>query len=108
MHIEKKVGARIRALRDSAGLTQAQLGQLLPGNWSRQAVSSAEKGQRAFGVAELVEMATVLNVTVSDLVEDFPSGASSGLGRGLRAQVQLLRTELRRLDQALADVSDEK
>lgn len=72
MRVEELVGQRIRAQRGRLGLTQDQLGQRL-GNklgrsWSRQAVSAAEKGDRAFTAAELLAIAFTLEVSVGHLL----------------------------------------
>lgn len=68
MRVEQIVGRRIRDLRDSRGMTQDQLGtavgELLGKKWSRQAVSAAEAGNRAFTAVELVAIARSLHVYV--------------------------------------------
>jgi 8-oxo-dGTP diphosphatase len=70
--VEEVVGWQVRERREALGLTQEQLGRqlepLLGRPWSRQAVSAAEKGDRSFGAAELVALATALQTTVGDLL----------------------------------------
>jgi transcriptional regulator with XRE-family HTH domain len=77
LRIEEIVGDRVRARRDELGWTQAELGervgQHLGATWSRQSVSAAEKGKRAFPVAELVAFAHVLDVTISYLLMPPPN-----------------------------------
>lgn len=72
MRIEEIIGRRITVEREKLGLTQAQLGEHLQGllgrKWSRQAVSSAEKGRRVFAASDLVAFAAALDVTVDRLV----------------------------------------
>lgn len=72
MRIAEVIGERVRIRREELGLTQAALGQrvgdYLSQEWSRQAVSAAEKGKRAFAAAELVVFARVLGVTISYLM----------------------------------------
>lgn len=74
MRIEEVIGRWITEGRELAGMTQAQLGErvaeLLGGKaWSRQAISTAEKGHRAFVAAELVAFAVALNCHIEDLTE---------------------------------------
>jgi transcriptional regulator with XRE-family HTH domain len=72
VRVEQIVGSRMRERREELGLTQEHIGSqfepLLGRPWSRQAVSAAEKGDRSFAAAELVALAAVLHVTVSDLL----------------------------------------
>lgn len=72
MRVEEVVGWQIRERREALQLTQDQLGRQLAiylgRPWSRQAVSAAEKGDRSFGAAELVALATVLHTTIGDLL----------------------------------------
>lgn len=73
MEIEKIIGQWIAKGRESAGQTQAQLGDALQPYlgkaWSRQSVSAAEKGDRAFTAAELIAFSMVLGCTVETLLE---------------------------------------
>lgn len=66
------VGRRIQERRKSLPMTQDELGRrlgpLLGKTWSRQAVSLAESGQRAFTAAELVALATVLETPPTRLI----------------------------------------
>jgi transcriptional regulator with XRE-family HTH domain len=70
--IEQVIGLRMYHRREELGLTQEQVGQavgdLLGKAWSRQAVSAAEKGNRAFTAAELLAIAWALRTTVSWLL----------------------------------------
>jgi transcriptional regulator with XRE-family HTH domain len=88
MNIEGVIGSRIAAARDRRGMSQVELGkrlgEWLKGEWSRQAVWAAERGQRAFTAAELVAFAHVLDVAVDHLLTppievreiEMPSGAT--------------------------------
>jgi transcriptional regulator with XRE-family HTH domain len=84
VRVEKVVGRQVRERREVQGLTQEQFGKqlepLLGRPWSRQAVSAAEKGDRAFGAAELVALAVVLRTTVGDLLRPPVQDASAELG----------------------------
>jgi len=70
--IEVAIGANLARLREGQGLSQAQLGTSLGAYldkpWSRQAVSGAEKGRRAFTAAELIAMALALDVSIDFLL----------------------------------------
>lgn len=77
--IEEVIGERIRMARSTAGLSQEQLGHLLEPYlgrpWTRQAVSSAEKGGRDFTALELLGLAQVLDVHTAWLMTP-PAGAT--------------------------------
>lgn len=69
--IEEVIGTRIQQRREQLGLSQAKLGEMLTDTlgkpWSRQAVSLAEKGGRAFVAAELVALAEALDISIAQL-----------------------------------------
>ncbi|MFK3734060.1 helix-turn-helix transcriptional regulator [Streptomyces sp. NPDC088090] len=67
---EEIVGFKVARLREAAGLSQAQLGASMAKPWSRQAVSAAEKGRRAFTLADLTAVAAALNVSTASLLPD--------------------------------------
>lgn len=71
--LEEAVGANIRRMLERAGVTQEAFGQrlatYLESPWTRQAVSAATKGKRAFTAAELVTLAAVLDSTVFELLQ---------------------------------------
>ncbi len=87
MKPEKVIGKRIKAVRESRKMTQdalgTALGHWLKQAWPRQAVSGAERGERAFTGAELIALAHVLEINIGALLmppmdaEDIemPSGA---------------------------------
>lgn len=62
----KDMGARVRAAREAAGLSQQQLSELV--GVSRPGVSKIESGQRDVSAAELAVIATVVGLTVDDLL----------------------------------------
>jgi transcriptional regulator with XRE-family HTH domain len=72
MKIEEVIGGNIRRLRESADVTQEELGRrigaLTGKEWSRQAMSVAEKGGRAFPAAELLVLAHVLDANFWQLL----------------------------------------
>lgn len=71
MKIEEVIGSNMRRVREERGLSQTDLGQAIEPHqgraWSRQAVSAAEKGQRAFSAADLMALALVLDVSIPSL-----------------------------------------
>jgi transcriptional regulator with XRE-family HTH domain len=71
VRIEEIVGRRVRDIRERKDMTQADLGRavgpFLGRPWSRQTMSFAEQGRRAFTAAELVVLAHVLNTNIAML-----------------------------------------
>lgn len=117
--IEQVIGRAVRRWREFKGLTQTQLGQALAAQtgvpWSRQAVSAAEAGNRAFSASDLLALALTLGIefgqllSPEDLDEDefveLPSGEQLPArtlvdlyygkhGRGLRGSAPVLRSLL--------------
>jgi transcriptional regulator with XRE-family HTH domain len=72
MRVEDIIGQRIKDRRETMELSQEALGKLigeqLGREWTRQAVSAAEKGKRSFVAAELLAIAYVLGVSVGRLL----------------------------------------
>lgn len=70
--VRQIVGRNIVKLRTAAGLSQNDLGikleQWLESSWSRQAVSQAEQGKRAFGVDDLVALSVALDASLKQLL----------------------------------------
>ncbi len=68
MRIEEIIGAHVAELRAARNMTQTELGQrvahYIGQQWSRQAVSAAEHGGRAFVAAELLALAAILDTTI--------------------------------------------
>jgi transcriptional regulator with XRE-family HTH domain len=86
LYVEQAIGHRIREIREAKGMTQealgAELAVYLERPWSRQAVSAAEQGKRAFAAVELLALAQALDTPVVSLLRppvtattvDMPSG----------------------------------
>ncbi|MNE18709.1 anaerobic benzoate catabolism transcriptional regulator [compost metagenome] len=69
-HIDKPLGARLRALREDRGLTQAQMGQELgvsANQWGRH-----ESGENRVPAARLWQFCKAMNVDVAVLYEGLP------------------------------------
>jgi transcriptional regulator with XRE-family HTH domain len=89
VRIEEVIGLRIRHARklhpSRDPLSQAALGkkmeEYLGVEWSRQAVSYAEKGRRDFKAAELAALALALRVPLVTLIEP-PEGSTVELAEG--------------------------
>lgn len=107
MRLEEAIGRNVARLREVSGLSQAQLGDALAGYlgkpWSRQAVSAAEKGRRAFTAAELVSLALVLKTSLDLLM--LP-GAMGSHGSLLPGDAEITEREYERV--IVGEASDGK
>lgn len=65
--IYKKLGKRIKQLREPTGMTQAELAKKL--KISRPTISQIEKGQRRIPADELIKLAQIFNLDVNTLLE---------------------------------------
>jgi transcriptional regulator with XRE-family HTH domain len=76
---QKRLGARLRAIRQQQGLTLQQVEEVSGGRWKAVVVGSYERGDRAVSVAKLAELSEFYNVPVSELLpkEDLPASATS-------------------------------
>lgn len=72
MRVEEIIGMRMRQRREELDRTQEELGRelgvFLGKPWSRQSVSSAEQGKRAFTAAEIYAIANCLRMTFVSLL----------------------------------------
>ena len=68
----RRLGWRLCALRERAGLTQEELGELA--DLHRTYVGSVERGERNLRLANLLKLADVLGVDPGGLVEGLPYG----------------------------------
>ena len=102
VRLEQVIGHRMRDRREEMALTQEQAGQrigeLLGRPWPRQAVSAAEKGDRAFTAAELVAIAFALDTNVSWLLTPLAGGLGVEMPSGAAVdQTELVAAVLPRL-----------
>lgn len=76
---QKRLGARLRAIRQQQGLTLQQVEEMSEGRWKAVVVGSYERGDRAVSVAKLAELSDFYNVPVSELLpKEELSGAANG------------------------------
>lgn len=72
LEIEKKIGNKIRQLRERAGLTQEQLSanlQLRGCDITRSAVAKIEVGQRHIYPDEIILLKEILNTTYEEIFD---------------------------------------
>ncbi|MFE3202288.1 helix-turn-helix transcriptional regulator [Embleya sp. NPDC059237] len=102
MKIEQVIGRNARRLREARGLSQADLGRDVASHlghpWSRQAVSAAEKGRRAFTASDLLALSRVLDSTIPELLlpAERPQGPGIELGDGVYVAVEEYRDRVLR------------
>lgn len=73
---QRRLGDRLRAIRQQQGLTLQQVEELSGGQWKAVVVGSYERGDRAVSVSKLAELGEFYNVPVSELLpkDDAPAG----------------------------------
>lgn len=76
VEIPELVGSKVRHRRQQLDISQQELGvkvgDYLGEQWSRQAVSAAEKGGRAFAITEVAAFAAALDTNIRELVTPDP------------------------------------
>ena len=93
---QKRLGARLRAIRQQQGLTLQQVEEVSGGRWKAVVVGSYERGDRAVSVAKLAELSEFYNVPVSELLpkEDLPSSAQTATSKIMLDLRKLSRADL--------------
>ena len=70
--VEEHIGLKVAELREQRGWNQRELGEVLEKvtgrKWERQSVWAAEHGKRAWAIADLLGIADVFDVSLSDLL----------------------------------------
>lgn len=89
---QKRLGARLRAIRQQQGLTLQQVEEMSEGRWKAVVVGSYERGDRAVSVAKLAELSDFYNVPVSELL---PKEELAGTANGAASAKVML--DLRQL-----------
>lgn len=64
----KKIGERLRKLRNYLGLTQEQVASIL--NLGRDAIIRIEKGERKIDLQELVDFTKLYNISLDELTAE--------------------------------------
>jgi transcriptional regulator with XRE-family HTH domain len=102
---QRRLGARLRAIRQQQGLTLQQVEETSAGKWKAVVVGSYERGDRAVSVAKLAELSEFYNVPVSELLpkEEIIPGASAIAAS--RVMLDLRRLSRSDLDPELRPVS---
>lgn len=87
---QRRLGSRLRAIRQQQGLTLQQVEEQSEGKWKAVVVGSYERGDRAVSVAKLAELSTFFNVPVSELLpkEEAMSGTVHS-GGGAKVMLDL-------------------
>jgi len=67
-HAREKIGENIRKFRKESGMTQAQASELLTGAHESY-FRSIENGQKDISLIRAIEIADLLGVSLSDIVE---------------------------------------
>lgn len=93
---QRRLGNRLRAIRQQQGLTLQQVEELSSGKWKAVVVGSYERGDRAVSVAKLAELGEFYNVPVSELLpkEDMPSPTTTTPSRVMLDLRRLSRSDL--------------
>src|SRR3712207_5315318 len=96
---QRRLGSRLRAIRQQQGLTLQQVEEISSGKWKAVVVGSYERGDRAVSVAKLAELSEFYNVPVSELLPKEEMAAAtaaavSGPGRVMLDLRKLSRPDL--------------
>ena len=87
---QRRLGARLRAIRQQQGLTLQQVEEQSEGKWKAVVVGSYERGDRAVSVAKLAELSEFYNVPVSELLpKEEMAGVSSVANLGAKVMLDL-------------------
>jgi transcriptional regulator with XRE-family HTH domain len=96
--IEEIIGRRVLERRTALNLTQEALAGRITGHlnreWTRQAVSAAEKGKRSFTAAELAAIAHTTGTTVTWLMSPPEGTGDVGLGDSACVPAEVLASAL--------------
>jgi transcriptional regulator with XRE-family HTH domain len=102
---QRRLGSRLRAIRQQQGLTLQQVEELSEGKWKAVVVGSYERGDRAVSVAKLAELGEFYNVPVSELLPKEDVAPSQSSGQQGRVMLDLRRLSRSDLDPELRPVS---
>ncbi|MGH8906734.1 MAG: transcriptional regulator [Egibacteraceae bacterium] len=102
---QRRLGSRLRSIRQQQGLTLQQVEELSSGRWKAVVVGSYERGDRAVSVAKLAELGEFYNVPVSELLPKDEATAITMPSSPTRIRLDLRRLARPDLDPDLRPVS---
>ncbi len=102
---QRRLGARLRAIRQQQGLTLHQVEEQSEGKWKAVVVGSYERGDRAVSVAKLAELGEFYGVPVSELLPKEDVQAAQGEPMPPKVMLDLRKLSRADLDPELAPVS---
>lgn len=102
---QKRLGARLRAIRQQQGLTLQHVEEVSGGRWKAVVVGSYERGDRAVSVAKLAELSEFYNVPVSELLPKDELGGVTAPTAGSKIMLDLRKLSRSDLDPELRPVS---
>lgn len=102
---QRRLGSRLRAIRQQQRLTLQQVEELSDGKWKAVVVGSYERGDRAVSVAKLAELSEFYNVPVRELLPKEEAAAISMSPGPARVMLDLRRLAQPDLDPDLRPVS---
>lgn len=103
---QRRLGDRLRAIRQQQGLTLQQVEEVSAGRWKAVVVGSYERGDRAVSVAKLAELSEFYNVPVSELLpKDDVAGVAVTTAEPGKVTLDLRRLSRPELDPDLRPIS---
>lgn len=96
---QRRLGSRLRAIRQQQGLTLQQVEEMSEGKWKAVVVGSYERGDRAVSVSKLHELSEFYNVPVAELLPK----EDDAVGGGLAHAPTKVMLDLRRLSRSDLD-----
>ena len=105
LEYQRRLGGRLRAIRQQQGLTLQQVEELSGGRWKAVVVGSYERGDRAVSVAKLAELSEFYNVPVSELLPKEDLNAVHTTAAAAKVMLDLRKLSRSDLDPDLRPVS---
>lgn len=102
---QRRLGSRLRAIRQQQGLTLQQVEERSDGKWKAVVVGSYERGDRAVSVSKLHELSEFYNVPVSELLPKEGDAVATGSVTPTKVMLDLRRLSRTDLDPDLRPVS---
>lgn len=93
---QRRLGDRLRAIRQQQGLTLQQVEEVSDGRWKAVVVGSYERGDRAVSVSKLAELGAFYNVPVSELLpkeQHAPGHQSAGATQRVMLDLRKLSSD---------------